>query len=83
MPCSEDFSYHFSSTSGSYKFSASCFEVFRTFKNREVDINVLSWWLIMGWILGWGSLWMVHPFILAPPNPDTIAYASKILLKGP
>ena len=20
----------------------------------------------MGWIPGWGSLWMVHPFILAP-----------------
>jgi hypothetical protein len=20
----------------------------------------------MGWILGWGSLWIVHPFILAP-----------------
>jgi hypothetical protein len=23
-------------------------------------------WLIMGWIPGWGSLWIVHPFILAP-----------------
>jgi hypothetical protein len=23
-------------------------------------------WLIMGWIPGWGSLWMVHPFVLAP-----------------
>jgi hypothetical protein len=23
-------------------------------------------WLIMGWIRGWGSLWIVHPFILAP-----------------
>jgi hypothetical protein len=22
--------------------------------------------LIMGWIPGWGSLWIVHPFILAP-----------------
>jgi hypothetical protein len=20
----------------------------------------------MGWIPGWGSLWMVHPFVLAP-----------------
>jgi hypothetical protein len=20
----------------------------------------------MGWILGWGSLWIVHPFVLAP-----------------
>jgi hypothetical protein len=24
------------------------------------------WWLIMGWIYGWGSLWMVHSFISAP-----------------
>ena len=24
------------------------------------------WWLIMGWILGWGSLWMVDPLISAP-----------------
>ena len=24
------------------------------------------WWLIMGWIPRWGSLWMIHPFILAP-----------------
>ena len=23
-------------------------------------------WLIMGWTPGWGSLWMVHPFVLAP-----------------
>jgi hypothetical protein len=28
--------------------------------------SVCVWWLIMGWIPGWGSLWMVHPFILAP-----------------
>jgi hypothetical protein len=25
------------------------------------------WWLIMGWTSGWGSLWMIHPFVL-PPN---------------
>ena len=24
------------------------------------------WWLIMEWIPGWGSLWIVHPFVLAP-----------------
>ena len=24
------------------------------------------WWLIMGWISGWGSLWIVHPFVQAP-----------------
>jgi hypothetical protein len=28
--------------------------------------GVWVWWLIIGWTPGWGSLWMVHPFILAP-----------------
>jgi hypothetical protein len=28
--------------------------------------SVYVWWLIMGWIPGWDSLWMVHPFISAP-----------------
>jgi hypothetical protein len=28
--------------------------------------SVWVWWLIMEWICGWGSLWIVHPFILAP-----------------
>jgi hypothetical protein len=28
--------------------------------------SVFVWWLIMGWTPGWGSLWMVHLFILAP-----------------
>jgi hypothetical protein len=28
--------------------------------------SVWVWWLIMGWIPGWGSLWMIHPFVLAP-----------------
>ena len=28
--------------------------------------SVWVWWLIMGWTPGWDSLWMVHPFILAP-----------------
>ena len=27
--------------------------------------SVWVWWLIMGWIPGWGSLWIVHPFVLA------------------
>jgi hypothetical protein len=27
--------------------------------------SVCVWWLIMGWIPWWGSLWMVHPFVLA------------------
>jgi hypothetical protein len=27
--------------------------------------SVCVWWLIMGWTSRWGSLWMVHPFVLA------------------
>ena len=27
--------------------------------------SVCIWWLIMGWIPGWGSLWLLHPFVLA------------------
>jgi hypothetical protein len=28
--------------------------------------SVCIWWLIMVWIPGWGSLWMIHPFVSAP-----------------
>jgi hypothetical protein len=28
--------------------------------------SIWVWWMIMGWIPRWGSLWMVHPFVLAP-----------------
>ena len=28
--------------------------------------SVCIWWLIMGWVPGWDSLWMVHPLVLAP-----------------
>jgi hypothetical protein len=28
--------------------------------------SVWVWWLYMGWIPGWGSLWMVFPSVLAP-----------------
>jgi hypothetical protein len=30
--------------------------------------NVWVWWLIMGWIPGWGSLWIVQqvPFLISP-----------------
>jgi hypothetical protein len=28
--------------------------------------SVWVWWLIMGCIIGWGILWIVHPFIFAP-----------------
>ena len=28
--------------------------------------SVCVWWLIMGWISGWGSLWMVHPSVSTP-----------------
>jgi hypothetical protein len=27
--------------------------------------SVWVWWLIMGWVPGWGSLWIVHPFVVA------------------
>ena len=35
-------------------------------QNLAICNCVCIWWLIMGWIPGWGSLWMVHPFVLAP-----------------
>jgi hypothetical protein len=28
--------------------------------------GVCVWWLVMGWIPRWGSLWMIHLFDLAP-----------------
>jgi hypothetical protein len=28
--------------------------------------SVCFWWLIMGWTPGCGSVWVVHPFVLAP-----------------
>jgi hypothetical protein len=28
--------------------------------------SICVWWLTMGWIPGWSSLWMVHPFVSAP-----------------
>ena len=28
--------------------------------------SVLVWWLYMGWMSGWGSLWMVLPSVSAP-----------------
>jgi hypothetical protein len=32
---------------------------------------------------GWTIHRLPHPSHNQPPNPDTVAYASKILLKGP
>jgi hypothetical protein len=32
----------------------------------DIYNSVWVWWLIKGWIPGWGSLWIVHPFVLAP-----------------
>jgi hypothetical protein len=39
-----------------------------TFQQNLAGIcnSICVWWLIMGWISRWGSVWMVHPFILAP-----------------
>jgi hypothetical protein len=31
----------------------------------DVCNSVCVWWLIVGWTPRWGSLWMVHSFILA------------------
>ena len=28
--------------------------------------SIWVWWLFMGWIPKWGSLWIVHSFIIAP-----------------
>jgi hypothetical protein len=42
--------------------------------------SVCVWWLIMGWIPGCSSLWMVHPFVLAlnfvyaTPSMDILFY---------
>jgi hypothetical protein len=38
--------------------------------------SVWVWWLIMGWIPGWGSLWRVHPFILAPNFVSVTSFSS-------
>jgi hypothetical protein len=40
--------------------------------------SVCVWWLIMGWILGWGNLWMVHPFVSAQ-NFDSVTHYMGIL----
>jgi hypothetical protein len=32
----------------------------------DIGNCVWVWWLYMGWIPGWGSLWMVFPSVLAP-----------------
>ena len=36
--------------------------------------GVSVWMLIMGWIPGYGSLYMVHPFISAPNFVSVIPY---------
>jgi hypothetical protein len=39
-----------------------------SFQQNLADIctSVWVWWLIIGWTPRWGSLWMVHHFVLAP-----------------
>jgi hypothetical protein len=32
----------------------------------DICNSIWVWWLILGWISRWGSLWIVHPFVLAP-----------------
>ena len=40
--------------------------------------SVCLWWLIMGWTPGLGSLWMVHPFVLAR-NSVSVTFSMGIL----
>jgi hypothetical protein len=39
----------------------------RSFQQNLAGIcnTICAWWLIMGWIPGWGSLGMIQPFVLA------------------
>jgi hypothetical protein len=41
-------------------------------------LNICVWWLIMGWIPGWGSPWMVHPFVLAPDFVSVTPFMSVL-----
>jgi hypothetical protein len=34
--------------------------------------SVWVWWMIMGWIPRSGSLWMGHPFVLAPNSMEGV-----------
>ena len=40
----------------------------RSFQQNLAGIcnTICAWWLIMGWIPRWGTLWMVCSFVLAP-----------------
>jgi hypothetical protein len=40
--------------------------------------SVWVWWLIMGWIPGWDSLWIFHPFVLAPYFVSVIPFMSML-----
>jgi hypothetical protein len=44
----------------------------RSFQQNLADIckSVCIWWMIMGWTPGWGSLWMVHSFVLVSVTPS-------------
>ena len=44
--------------------------------------GVSIWRLIMGWIPRCGSLWRVSSWVRETSHKNTIAYTSKILLKG-
>jgi hypothetical protein len=39
-----------------------------SFQQNLADVcnSVCVWWLILGWTTRWGSLQMVHPFVLTP-----------------
>jgi hypothetical protein len=42
--------------------------------------SVWVWWLIMGWIPESGSLWIVHPFVLAPNFVSVAPFMVTLLL---
>jgi hypothetical protein len=42
--------------------------------------SVWVWWLIMGWIPRWGSLWIVHPFVFAPYYVSVIPFMGILFL---
>jgi hypothetical protein len=44
-----------------------------------INNSVWVWWLFMGWIPGWGSLWMILPSVSAP-NIVSVTPSMGILL---
>jgi hypothetical protein len=56
--------------------------LFHILRRNEVSTHWFSF-LIGAKMKGWTIQRLPHPSHNQPPNADTIAYATKILLKGP